>query len=108
MRELDLIRVIGREAPIAVYEPLCLAVEADAEVNETISAFATALALYRGRDFAAAATALEALGPGDSSATRLASRARSLVSSPPPADWQGINELSEKLLKALARRHNMG
>ena len=96
MRELDLIRVIGREAPIAVYEPLCLAVEADAGVNETISAFATALALYRGRDFAAAATALEALGPGDSSATRLASRARSLVSSPPPADWQGINELSEK------------
>ena len=36
MRELDVIRVVGREAPITVYEPLCLAAEADAAVNEKI------------------------------------------------------------------------
>ncbi len=96
MRELDLIRVVGREAPLAVYEPLCLAAEVDAGVTEKTAAFAGALALYRGRDFEAAATALEALGPGDSVAVKLAARAREMIAAPPPADWQGINELLEK------------
>ncbi|MDP7344473.1 MAG: adenylate/guanylate cyclase domain-containing protein, partial [Alphaproteobacteria bacterium] len=62
MRELDLIRVVGREAPLAVYEPLCLATEADAAVTEKIAAYAGALARYRMRDFEAAAAALEAMG----------------------------------------------
>lgn len=96
MRELDLIRVVGREAPISVYEPLCLAAEADAAVNEKISAFAAALALYRRRDLEAAATALDTLGPGDTVAARLAARARGMIAEPPPADWQGINELVQK------------
>ena len=85
MRELDLLRVVGREAPISVYEPLCLAAEADAAVNEKISAFAAALALYRRRDFEAA-TALDTLGPGDTEAARLAARARGMIAEPPPAD----------------------
>ncbi|MDA1356160.1 MAG: adenylate/guanylate cyclase domain-containing protein [Proteobacteria bacterium] len=96
MRELDLIRVVGREAPIAVYEPLCLAAQSDAAVTDRITAFATALALYRRREFEAAAIALEALEPGDSAAAKLAVRARGMISNPPPADWQGINELVEK------------
>ena len=100
--------MVGREAPISVYEPLCLAAEADAAVNEKISTFAAALALYRRRDFEAAATALDTLGPGDTVAARLAARARGMISEPPPAEWQGINELVQKLLKALARRHKMG
>ncbi len=75
MRELDLIRVVGREAPLAVYEPLCLATEADAAVTEKIAAYAGALARYRMRDFEAAAAALEAMGAADAPALKLAARA---------------------------------
>ena len=96
MRELDLIRVVGREAPIAVYEPICLTADAEAAVNEKITAFAAALALYRGRDFEAAATAFDALGPDDTVAAKFAARARIMIAAPPPADWQGINELVQK------------
>lgn len=96
MRELDLIRVVGREAPIAVHEPLCLTAAADAGVTGKIAAFASALALYRGRDFAGAAKALEAMDPDDPVALKLAARAREMIVAPPPADWQGINELVQK------------
>jgi class 3 adenylate cyclase/CHASE2 domain-containing sensor protein len=96
MRELDLIRVVGREAPLAVHEPLCLAAEADAAVTEKIAAYADALARYRMRDFEAAAAALEAMGTHDAAALNLAARARAMIAAPPPADWRGINELLQK------------
>ena len=96
MRELDLIRVVGREAPISIYEPLCLSSEADAAVEQKIADFGAALKLYRGREFAAAAAALEAMGAGDGAAAKLAARARDMAADPPGADWQGVNDLMEK------------
>ena len=99
MRELDLIRVVGREAPISVYEPLCLAAEADAAVNEKISAFAAALALYRRRDLEAAATALDTLGPGDTVAARLAARARGMIAEPPPPIGRALTSLCRNSLR---------
>lgn len=96
MRELDLIRVIGREAPISVYEPICLTARLDPGVAENLASFARALALYRERGFEAAAQILEGLAPNDSVAAKFAGRAREMMTSPPPADWRGINELSQK------------
>jgi len=96
MRELDLIRVIGREAPISVYEPICLTARLDPGVAENLASFARALALYRERGFEAAAQILEGLAANDSVAAKFAARAREMMTSPPPADWRGINELSQK------------
>ena len=96
MRELDFIRVIGREAPLSVYEPICLSEQLDAKGEESLATFARALALYRERNFEAAAELLEAMAPDDVVAAKFADRARTMIAAPPPADWQGINELSQK------------
>ncbi len=96
MRELDFIRVIGREAPLSVYEPICLSDQLDTGAKEALEAFAQALTHYRKRDFEAAALVLEAMAPDDVVAARFAARARAMMAAPPPPDWQGINELSQK------------
>ncbi len=96
MRELDFIRVIGREAPLAVYEPICLTEQLEAGMEKNLAAFARALALYRNRDFTAAAKTLETLAPDDFVAAKFAARAREMIAAPPPPNWQGINELAQK------------
>ena len=96
MRELDFIRVIGREAPLSVYEPMCLSEQLDPGTKEALAAFAQALTHYRKRNFEAAALVLEAMAPDDVVAARFAVRARAMMATPPPPDWQGINELSQK------------
>ncbi|MBR45013.1 MAG: hypothetical protein CMM31_00705 [Rhodospirillaceae bacterium] len=96
MCDRDLVRVVGREAPIAVYEPLCLSSEADAAVERKIAGFEAALKLYRAREFAAAAAALEALGTKNGAAAKLAARARDMAADPPGADWRSVNDLVEK------------
>ena len=60
-RELDLVRVKGRETPVKIHELLGREGEVDAAILAEKEAFEEALALYRGRDWEAAAAAFRAL-----------------------------------------------
>jgi len=88
-REIDLVRVKGRAGAVPVFE---LVGRTGAVVDPT---FATALADYRGREFAAAQTAFAAL-TGDSVATILAARCGVLAAEPPGEDWDGVYEQRSK------------
>jgi len=96
MRELDFIRVIGREAPLSVFEPICLAEQLDPAAKTKLESFARALELYRNREFESAAQTLDTLAPEDKVAAKFAQRARRMMASPPAAAWKGINELEQK------------
>jgi adenylate cyclase len=86
-RELDQVRVVGRDRPVTLYQPL----PPDAQIDPR---FATALALWRKGDFAAAASLFGSL-QGDEAAQAFAARAAAYATRPPEG-WDGIVNLTQK------------
>lgn len=95
-REVDIIRVVGRDTPVAIFEPIGKAPDLDDGQRQRLNAFAKALELYRSGNFQAALTEFEALTTVDPAAKTYADRARSLIEMPPPPDWDGIHALDSK------------
>jgi adenylate cyclase len=50
-RELDKVKVKGKEAPVAIYEPIGLAGEIEKRVQDELKLWGQTLKLYRGRDW---------------------------------------------------------
>ncbi len=93
LRELDLIRVVGRVEPIRIYECLGLRGAVAPEREPALAAFATGLRVYGDRDWKGALAQFEhalALAPGDGPSRLYAERAREFVTEPPPEDWDGV------------------
>jgi adenylate cyclase len=86
-RELDRVRVVGRDQPVALFEPLPPGAATDPR-------FAEGLALWRRGAFAQAAALFRQL-PGDPAADALAERAEAWAHHP-PAHWDGILNLQQK------------
>ncbi|TXH33902.1 MAG: adenylate/guanylate cyclase domain-containing protein [Rhodospirillaceae bacterium] len=85
-RELDQVRVVGRDQPVRLFTPL-----ADSDGR-----WMNALAAWRSGDFAAAVAAFNNLAKeGDEIAAAFAERAAANIVTPPVA-WDGIVNLSEK------------
>ncbi|HIJ94287.1 MAG TPA: adenylate/guanylate cyclase domain-containing protein [Desulfuromonadales bacterium] len=83
-RELDLVRVKGKQKPIAIFELL-------AEESVRALPFADALRLYRGGDFVAALELFELLADsGDHPSVLYADRCREFLMNPPAAAWDGV------------------
>lgn len=79
-RALDTVRVVGRQQPVTIFEPLGELGEAlNVEIgSEQLQHYASALAAYRSGDFEAAYEEFTAL-EGDAAALRAADRALALV-----------------------------
>ena len=92
-RELDLVSVKGRAAPIAIHE-LFQDLEGEAldRARRLAETFAPALALYRRREWADAIAGFLAcleLVPGDVAAAVLLKRSDQFRNNPPTDDWDG-------------------
>ena len=87
-RELDQVRVVGRDQPVTLFEPLA------AEAQIDLPHFAEALTLWRSGAFAAAASLFRQLGE-DSVAAAFADRAEAFAAHPPD-HWDGIVNLTQK------------
>jgi class 3 adenylate cyclase/CHASE2 domain-containing sensor protein len=95
-REIDLIRVQGRSAPVRIFEPLGCGAETDLQGEELLAAFAQALGVYRQGEFGKAAALFEGLTHRDPVAQVYAERARQFARTPPPADWDGVFVMPSK------------
>jgi adenylate cyclase len=91
-RELDWLRVKGRQLPVRVYE---LVDVGEAEPPAHLARFAEGLALYRARRFAEAREAFLA-SPEDAPSRVFAARCEALSARPPPEDWDGVFSLDTK------------
>jgi adenylate cyclase len=85
-RELDRVRVKGKQEPVAIFEPI------DAAQLHAAGRFAEALGCYRGRDWARAETLiteLDAMAPHALYKLYLG-RIHHFRASPPPPEWDGV------------------
>ncbi|MET4260504.1 adenylate cyclase [Bradyrhizobium sp. S3.12.5] len=95
-RELDMVRVQGRDEPIRVYEPLAEKNHETQEQGIRTATYASGLACWRARDFAKAAELFESAAGDDPPCRYFAKRARTLAAHPPPANWTAVNTLEGK------------
>jgi len=91
-REIDRVRVKGKDLPVAIFEPLGLSSGMPPEVLDEIAQWEEALAAYRERDWSRAANQLEALRaayPLRGLYTVFAQRLADFAQTPPAPDWDG-------------------
>lgn len=95
-RELDKIRVVGKQHPVTIYEPY---MNLSIDDGIMLERFAKALALYREHrwdDAAQAFTALSRDFPDDVPCKIYIERSTYFTQSPPPSDWDGVFNRDEK------------
>ena len=95
-RELDSIRVQGRDEPVSIYEPLARHGEETPEQNVVAAAYGHALACWRRRDFAGCIAALAPVAAADPPSAILLRRAKKFLAHPPAPDWDAVNTLEGK------------
>lgn len=96
-RELDAVRVAGKQEPVRVYELLALKGELSEHKQRAVERYAVALASFRQGRFEDAAKILEdalAIDPGDPPSEALLARCRAYAVEPPPG-FDGITQLEK-------------
>ena len=96
-REVDRVRVKGKMVPSRIFE--LIGRRGDSKVSaEALSRFEQALDLYHQRRFAEAAELFAACEAehGDAVAAVYVARCRDYATCPPPPQWDGVYELTEK------------
>ncbi len=95
-REIDKIRVLGKEIPTTVYELIGPADEAESPLN---APFAAALSLYRQRRWSEAAAGFRQIlqaFPNDRPSEIYLERCDYFSANPPADDWDGVFNRSDK------------
>jgi len=100
MREIDMVRVQGKTAPVAIYEVLdhCDE-EAFPHLQKTIDIFGEGLVFYRDRHWHAGIECFEnilKLNPMDRLAEMYVSRCQHFIDNPPDDDWNGVWVMTTK------------
>ena len=93
-REVDTVRVVGRQTAVTLFEPLTTQESATEADRERASAYAAAFFYWRSGRFAEAAIAFRDLA-GDPIAAAFAERSEGLAAEPPDG-WDGVTDLHEK------------
>jgi len=91
-RELDRVRVKGKEAPVAIYEPIGLAGEIESDLQHEVKLWGQMLKLYRGCDWDMAELQLINLtkvNPGSGLYAVFLERISHLRKNPPEHGWDG-------------------
>jgi adenylate cyclase len=92
-RELDLIRVKGREEPLAIYNIICIKDDLSSEIEKMLKLYNEALRLYRECEFQTAERAFLELSrqfPDDSVGKVFAKRCVQLINEPQLIDEDGV------------------
>ncbi|WP_246015201.1 adenylate/guanylate cyclase domain-containing protein [Azospirillum griseum] len=95
-RPLDIVQVVGRGEPVAIFEPLSDARRADPADRARRAAYARALADWQAGRFDAAAAGFRDLAATDPAAATMLRKAEARCGHAPEPGWTGITALTEK------------
>lgn len=98
-RELDRVRVKGKEAPVTIFEPLGLKEDLPAHWIDELKLHKQALAYYRAREFDKAAKIFGRLAKESRSPALYEvylARIGSYAKAPPPSGWDGVYNFKHK------------
>jgi len=98
-REIDQVRVKGKDEPIAIFQPMGLEDEVTSSTREQIDIWAEALRMYRAQDWDGAEALLrklKAANPGDELYGIFLERVADYRTNPPGADWDGVYKFETK------------
>jgi adenylate cyclase len=99
VRDLDVIRVVGKSEPIRVYQLLERKNATTGVTADLVDQYHRALNAYRQRDYVKALNDFEAclsLVADDGPALTFVNRCKQFMASPPATDWDGVWDLKEK------------
>ena len=99
LREVDTIVAIGKQEPERVFEVMGRTGTLDERRQQLRTRYEDALAAYRRQDWATARTGFTAaleIVPGDGASRALLAHLDWWVANPPPTDWSGAWQLTEK------------
>ncbi len=98
-RELDMIRVVGKEKPVKVYELIDRKGEVQGTKREVLGLYEDGLKMYRKKEWQKAIAMFQkALNkdPHDGPSLTYIERCKAYVQDPPPENWDGIYVLTAK------------
>ena len=95
-RELDTIRVVGRQEPVVIFEPLALRDQESAWQSECAAHYAMGLRRWRAADFAGAIEAFAIFAREDPPAARFLERAQGQLQSGQAHNWTPVHNLAGK------------
>jgi adenylate cyclase len=100
VRPLDRVRVVGISTPLRIYELLDTSANADTKIHDMLKVWTQALRLYEEeKDFSGAGRLFQDLftrNQHDQVAKLYLSRCNEYISNPPPAEWDAVNNLTQK------------
>jgi adenylate cyclase len=98
-RELDRIRVVGKQKPVRIFELIAVAGQPLPLDPGFLEAYASALSIFKDRLWAESIEAFQKaleLKPGDKPCQTYIERAKVFELMPPPPGWEGVFELTSK------------
>ena len=98
-REVDSIRVVGKETPVTIYEVIGYQETVDQACKDTLDDYARGLAAYRNRDWENAISHFQSVlttTPSDGPSLTLLARCQEYNDTPPKDDWDGSHALASK------------
>jgi adenylate cyclase len=98
-REVDRVRVKGKDRAVAIFEPLGILAEVSLQQQHEVEQWNFALGAYRARNWALAARLLYALQqayPAAGLYRLFSQRVTRFIEAPPPADWDGSTKFDVK------------
>jgi len=98
-REIDSVRVKGKDIPIRIYQPLALTSEADAQMRQELDQWHQALAAYRSQrwdEAQALLTTLQQVRPEEKRWDIYLERVADYRLNPPGDNWDGVKKVDSK------------
>ena len=98
-RELDHVRVVGKDKPVAIYEPIKLSSEASKALHDEVKLFHEVRRLYRKQDWDQAELQLmnlQRMSPDTALYGIYTKRVINFRKNPPSADWDGVFDVQTK------------
>lgn len=99
VRELDTIRVVGKEKPVIIYELIATKGHIPQGKQELVQQFSNGIVLYKQKEFEKAIEVFQSIlerYPDDGPSKLYIERCQNFIQTPPPKDWDGVYSMQTK------------